>query len=108
MRDEQVRQAVTVFKALADPTRYRLLRMLAGRAEVGCAEVARTFALSPSALSHHYRVLEHARLVFTRKAGSHVFIRLNRKQLDRFVPGLLARQASPRPRRDGATKAGRS
>ncbi len=101
---EAVRDAVRVFKALADPTRYRLLAMLVGRKEIGCAEVARTFALSASALSHHYRVLEHAGLVRTRKVGSHVFIRLNREQLRRFVPGWpgAVRRASAGGRRPNA------
>jgi DNA-binding transcriptional ArsR family regulator len=97
--EEAVREAVRVFKALADPTRYRLLRMLVGRDELGCAEVARAFALSAPALSHHYRVLEHAGLVHTRKVGSHVFIRLNRQQLDRFVPGWAGTARRARPNR---------
>jgi DNA-binding transcriptional ArsR family regulator len=103
---ETVREAVRVFKALADPTRYRLLTMLVGREELGCAEVARAFALTAPALSHHYRVLEHAGLVHTRKVGSHVFIRLNRKQLNRFVPGWpgAARRAARNRRRGRPSK----
>jgi DNA-binding transcriptional ArsR family regulator len=51
-------------------------------------------------MSHHYRVLEHAGLVDTRKAGSHVFFRLNLDRLRAFVPGFAppgrARAASSR------------
>lgn len=99
MGTDKVREAVKVFKALADPTRYRLVALLTRRTEVGCSEVARRFALSAPALSHHYRVLEHAGLVVTRKVGSHVFIRLNPGQLRRFVPGFLEQQGGARSRR---------
>ncbi len=97
---EAVRQAVKVFKALADSTRYRIVLMLAERGELQCADLARAFPLSLPAMSHHYRVLEHAGLVDTRKAGSHVFFRLNLDRLRAFVPGFTppgrARTASPR------------
>ena len=90
--------AVKVFKALADPTRYRIVVMLAQRGELGCADFAREFRLSLPAMSHHYRVLENAGLVRTRKEGSHVFVQLNVAWLRRFVPGFEeAHVPSPAP-----------
>lgn len=82
------REAVKVFKALADPTRYRIVVMLAQRGELGCPDFAREFPLSLQAMSHHYRVLENAGLVTMRKEGRHVFVRLNAGRLGRFVPGF--------------------
>lgn len=99
---EAVRQAVQVFKALADSTRYRIVLMLAERGELQCAELARAFPLSLPAMSHHYRVLEHAGLVDTRKAGSHVFFRLNLDRLRAFVPGF----ASPGRARAASSRSG--
>lgn len=89
MDERSVREAVKVFKALADPTRYRIVVMLVERGEVGCGELAQEFPLSLPALSHHYRVLENAGLIHTRKEGSHVFFRLNGEHLRRFVPGFV-------------------
>ena len=80
--------AVKVFKALADPTRYRIVVMLAQRGELGCADFAQEFRLSLPAMSHHYRILENAGLVTMRKEGSHVFVRLNAERLRHFVPGF--------------------
>jgi DNA-binding transcriptional ArsR family regulator len=37
-------------------------------------------------MSHHYRVLENAGLVAYRKDGLRVYYRLEREQLDKFVP----------------------
>lgn len=82
------REAVKVFKALGDPTRYRIVVMLAQRGELGCADFTEEFHLSLPAMSHHYRVLENAGLAMMRKEGSHVFIHLNVERLRRFVPGF--------------------
>jgi DNA-binding transcriptional ArsR family regulator len=51
-----------VFAALADPTRRKMLALLAeGEASVG--EIARPFAISQPAVSKHLAVLERAGLV---------------------------------------------
>lgn len=81
-------QAILVFKALSDPTRYEMVRMLCQADELGCGDFAARFDLTPQALSHHYRVLERAGLVQSRKDGLHVWYRLNRPTLDRFMPGF--------------------
>lgn len=82
--------AIRVFKALADPTRYEMLRMLlkCGNGELGCGEFEKVFDLSKPAMSHHYRVLQNAGLVSSRKAGSYVFYQLQRERLEQFVPGF--------------------
>lgn len=81
--------AVKVFKALADPTRYRIVQMLCEREEIGCGQFGEEFALSSPALSHHYRILENAGLVFSRKEGACVYYRLNRQKLEQVVPGFI-------------------
>ncbi|RMF69278.1 MAG: transcriptional regulator [Calditrichaeota bacterium] len=79
-------QAVKIFKALADPTRYRIVTLLLERGELGCADFNEAFPYSKSAMSHHYRILENANLITTRKEGQHVRVRINRDVLDRFLP----------------------
>lgn len=81
-------EAVRVFKALADPTRYEMLRMLlkCGNGELSCREFEKVFDLSKPAMSHHYRVLENAGLVSSRKEGSYVYYQLERDRLERFLP----------------------
>jgi ArsR family transcriptional regulator len=79
-------EAIKVFKALSDPTRYELIKMLLNCAELGCGDLEDAFRLSRSAMSHHYRVLENAGLVASRKEGLHVYYRLEREQLDKFLP----------------------
>ncbi len=82
-------QAVNVFKALSDPTRYEMIRMLLHNGELGCGEFEGAFELSRAALSHHYRVLRNAGLVAYRKEGLRVYYRLERQQLDKFLPDFF-------------------
>jgi DNA-binding transcriptional ArsR family regulator len=84
-------QAVKVYRALGDPTRYRIVQMLARAEELGCGDFAEAFKLSAPALSHHTRVLQECGLISMRKEGPHHFFRLRREQLARFAPFLAAR-----------------
>lgn len=79
-------EAINIFRALSDPTRYEMVKMLLNCEELGCGEFECSFQLSKSAMSHHYRVLENAGLVASRKEGLHVYYRLEKEQLDRFLP----------------------
>ncbi len=57
-----------VFAALADPTRRRLLELLAA-GDRSAGELAAEFAISRPGVSRHLRVLREAGLVRTRGAG---------------------------------------
>jgi len=81
-------EAIRVFRALSDPTRYQMVRMLLNCNELGCVEFEKAFELSKPAMSHHYRVLENAGLLSSRKEGVHVYFRLDKERLERFVPGF--------------------
>jgi len=59
---------VLSFAALADPTRRRIVEMLA-RGPLGVGEIAARFTISPSAVSQHLKVLRTAKLVRARVAA---------------------------------------
>lgn len=61
--------------ALADPTRLRLLSMLAVQ-EMCVGDLASLLEMNESAVSHQLRLLRTTRLVSYRKQGRHVFYRL--------------------------------
>ena len=63
------RQTSTVFAALADPTRRRILASLSGRGERPVTDLAKPFRISAPAISRHLRVLESARLIQRRRQG---------------------------------------
>lgn len=64
------------FRALADPTRRRILALL-GRRERTAGDLAARFALSKPSLSHHFAVLKTARLVRSRRDGQLIWYTLN-------------------------------
>jgi len=65
-----------VFKALADPTRREILRLL-GRGEMTAGELAARFDMTKPSMSHHFAVLKEADLVICRREGQQLFYSLN-------------------------------
>jgi DNA-binding transcriptional ArsR family regulator len=53
------------FAALADPTRRRIVEMLAER-ELAAGDIARRFDMTPPAVSQHLKILRNAELVRVR------------------------------------------
>jgi DNA-binding transcriptional ArsR family regulator len=64
------------FKALADPTRREILRLLR-RGEMTAGELAERFDMTRPSMSHHFSVLKQADLVTTRREGQQIYYSLN-------------------------------
>ncbi len=58
----------TLFKALADQQRRKILSMLRGR-EMAAGEIAARLNLTPATVSHHLAQLKGAELVRVRREG---------------------------------------
>lgn len=65
-----------MFRALADPTRLRILELLKKR-ERCVTEICEQFDLSQPSISHHLDVLRRSDLVRSEKRGREVYYRLN-------------------------------
>ncbi len=65
-----------VFKALSDPTRREILRLLS-HGERTAGELAEPFDITKPSMSHHFAVLREADLVRTRREGQQIFYSLN-------------------------------
>ena len=65
-----------VFKALSDPTRREILRLL-GKGEMSAGELAETFDMSKPSVSHHFNVLKEAELIHSRREGQKILYSLN-------------------------------
>lgn len=66
-----------VYRAIADPTRRQLIRLLAEADELPLHELAARFDMGRTAVSKHLAVLQKAGLVVARKAGRETRYRLN-------------------------------
>src|SRR5712692_5741825 len=65
-----------VFKALADPTRRRILELLQG-GEMTAGELAEHFDMAKPSVSHHFNVLKQAALIVRRREGQQILPGLN-------------------------------
>lgn len=65
-----------VYKALADPSRRRILQLLS-RGEMTAGELATHFDVSKPSMSHHFAALKAADLVTTRRDGQQIYYALN-------------------------------
>ena len=66
----------SVFRALADPTRRKILRLL-GAGEMTAGQISSHFDISAPSMSHHFNILKNADLVFVRRDGQQLFYSLN-------------------------------
>lgn len=64
--------------ALSDPTRFRIVEMLAGK-ELPAGEIASKFDMSAPAVSQHLKVLKDAKLVSVRADAQRRLYSLNRE-----------------------------
>lgn len=64
------------FRALSDPTRREILRLL-GSGEKTAGELADHFAMTKPTVSHHFAALKRAGLVRSRREGQQVVYTLN-------------------------------
>ena len=64
------------FKALGDPTRREILRLLRG-GEMTAGELAERFDMSKPSVSHHFAVLKAADLIRARREGQQIYYSLN-------------------------------
>ena len=81
-------QVAELFKALSDPTRVRIIGLLA-HAELCVGDLARILGMTQPAVSHQLRVLRNLRIVRARKEGRHVYYTLMDEHIhDLFDKGL--------------------
>ena len=77
-----------VYKALADPTRRRILQLLREK-EMTAGEIAEHFELAKPTLSGHFAVLREAKLVHPEKSGTTITYRLNVSVLEEALMTLM-------------------
>jgi ArsR family transcriptional regulator, arsenate/arsenite/antimonite-responsive transcriptional repressor len=77
----------SVFKALSDPTRREILRLLS-RGELTAGELASSFDMTKPSMSHHFTVLKEADLIFSRRDGQQIYYSLNTTVLEDVLTRL--------------------
>jgi DNA-binding transcriptional ArsR family regulator len=104
---DEIDELALTLKALSDPTRLRLVRLLSGNSAADCSSrtrdrarecqgrgflcvnaLAQRLGVTQSAVSQHLRVLRQVGLVSGERRGSFVHYTLDRESLDRSLAAL--------------------
>lgn len=77
-----------VFKALADPTRRKILELLREK-DLTAGEIADQFHISKPSISHHLGLLKQANLVLDERNGQNIYYSLNTTVFQEILGFLL-------------------
>jgi DNA-binding transcriptional ArsR family regulator len=86
-----------VFRALGDPTRREILRILRSR-DMTAGELAERFPLAKSTLSGHFGILREAGLIVSERRGTAVVYSLNLSAVEEAVSGVMETLGVGRPK----------
>ncbi|MFC4769889.1 ArsR/SmtB family transcription factor [Effusibacillus consociatus] len=88
MNEDQVTELASIFQALGDPTRVRIIHALI-KAEICVCDLAAVLEMTQSAVSHQLRYLKNLRIVKRRKVGRTVYYSIDDEHiLTLFETGL--------------------
>ena len=85
-----------VFKALSDPTRREILKILQDGSQTA-GELAERFPITKGSLSHHFNVLKAADLVRVERRGQSLVYSLNTSVFEDVAAMLLELFQAPHP-----------
>lgn len=77
-----------LFRALGDPTRIEILRLLSLADEVACTTLEDILPISKSTISYHIKALKMVGLLTVRKDGRWYHYTLQRDRLEAVLPGF--------------------
>ncbi len=80
---------VKIAKALADPTRHRILQEIRATGEMTCTDVCDRFKLAQPTISHHLKTLARAGVIKVRPEGQYHVLSVDEKVMRAFASQLL-------------------
>jgi ArsR family transcriptional regulator, arsenate/arsenite/antimonite-responsive transcriptional repressor len=89
LSESEAQQAATIFGALSDPVRLRMLSLIAAESEVCSCALEEPLGKSQPTISHHTRILAEAGLIEGEKRGRWMWWHVVPEQLN-SVANILA------------------
>ena len=81
---EKVDQMAELFKALGDPTRLKIVRLLSSRHKILCVgALAHKLGITQPAVSQHLKILKNAGILEAHRVGFHVHYIFNPNSLSK-------------------------
>lgn len=90
-------ELIRALKAVAEPTRFRIVQEVARAGELSCGEVGALFDLAQPTISHHVKTLIDAGVLIGRNEARNHYISLNGDVVDALAT-LLPRRLQSRAR----------
>ncbi|ACT01493.1 ArsR/SmtB family transcription factor [Paenibacillus sp. JDR-2] len=88
--NEEVKQAVKVYKALGEPTRIKIAMLLTEEQNLCCSDIgSKLESVAGSTLSHHLKQLTECGLLTLRKDGTYIYYSVNKEVALKYAPYLL-------------------
>jgi ArsR family transcriptional regulator, arsenate/arsenite/antimonite-responsive transcriptional repressor len=84
-----LQEKTKIFKALSDPNRLRILKMLQGKTLCVC-EIRAILKLATSTVSSHLSILKESGFILEEKVGKWVNYKLNSQPGDHTVANILS------------------
>lgn len=78
----------SVFRAIADPTRRQILKLLRD-GEMTAGQITAHFDMAAPSMSHHFSVLKNADLIDVRRSGPQLYYSINTSVLEDVVTSLM-------------------
>jgi ArsR family transcriptional regulator len=75
---------VDIFKALADPTRLKILECIRKKEKCICEIIPYTGKSQPN-VSQHLKVLNHAGIINERKDGTRIMVKASNKEIYKII-----------------------
>jgi ArsR family transcriptional regulator, lead/cadmium/zinc/bismuth-responsive transcriptional repressor len=75
-RKNELEYIVTIFKALGDPSRVRIIALLTRESNLCVSDIGERLKMSTSRVSHHLKLLEHLGFVKHEQIGKKVYHRI--------------------------------
>ena len=87
LRRDELDDMVTMFKALGDTSRMKIIALLTREPNLCVSDIAAKLDMSVSRVSHHLKLLEHLGFVKHRQEGKQVYHRIE----DDCIIDIMAR-----------------
>ena len=88
---------IKLSKALADPTRFRILQAIAATEEIACGALAARFPITQATCSQHLKILAEAGLIAMRREGQFNYYHLVRDTLEEYCRAVGKAFAGVKP-----------
>lgn len=72
------------FKAVADPTRREILKLLKSKS-LSAGEIVEHFNMTGATISHHLAILKNAGLIVDKKVGKYIYYELNLSVVEEVI-----------------------